>query len=146
MISKINAICLAALVIAAWCLAQWTEGTWWVAPPSASRWWTAAGSLVAYGLLCVWSFRTDSAAIVSTVRTASATAEKVIADDHPASATNDSVLVVYASETGFAEELAQQTLELLRGAGKVAELLPLDELSVEQLQTVRQPFFLASTA
>ncbi|ELP31152.1 flavodoxin domain-containing protein [Rhodopirellula baltica] len=143
---KINAICLAVLVIAAWFLAQWTEGTWWVAPPSASRWWMAAGSLVAYSLLCAWSFRKVAVSNASTANVTSVVSEQVPTDSPTASVKDDSVLVVYASETGFAEELAQQTLELLHAADKAAELLPLDELSVERLQTIPHAFFLASTA
>lgn len=146
MISKVNAICLAVLMIAAWFLAKWTEGTWWVAPPSAARWWMAAGSLVAYGLLCAWSLRSDSVTKTSTTNVTSLTSEQVTESSPATFGNDDSVLVVYASETGFAEELAQQTLELLRAAGKAAELLPLDELSVERLQTVPHAFFLASTA
>ncbi|MCR9211008.1 MAG: flavodoxin domain-containing protein [bacterium] len=146
MISKVNAICLAVLMIAAWFLAKWTEGTWWVAPPSAARWWMAAGSLVAYGLLCAWSLRNDSVTKTSTANVTSLTFQQETENSMAASANDDSVLVVYASETGFAEELAQQTLELLRAAGKATELLPLDELSVERLQTVPHAFFLASTA
>ncbi|WDQ17253.1 flavodoxin domain-containing protein [Rhodopirellula sp. P2] len=146
MISKVNAICLAALVFAAWGLAQWTEGTWWIAPPSASRWWAAAGSLAAYGLLCVWSFRGNPASQSMPVKVASVTCNHVPPEVPSRSFDNDPMLVIYASETGFAEELAQQTLDLLRGAGQLAELLPLDSISMERLQTTRQAFFLASTA
>lgn len=80
------------------------------------------------------------------MKVAPAISDQKTANDLAASAINDSVLVVYASETGFAEELAQQTFELLRGAGRMADLLPLDELSIQQLQTTGQAFFLASTA
>ncbi|KLU07383.1 iron-uptake factor [Rhodopirellula islandica] len=146
MISKVNTIFLAALVFAAWGLAHWTEGTWWIAPPSASRWWAAAGSLAAYGLLCVWSFRGSSALKTMPVKATPMTCSQVLPEVPSRSFDDDPVLVIYASETGFAEELAQQTLELLRGAGKFAELLPLDSISVERLQTTRQAFLLASTA
>ncbi|SOY69492.1 Putative sulfite reductase (NADPH) flavoprotein alpha-component [Cupriavidus taiwanensis] len=54
-------------------------------------------------------------------------------------------LVVYASQTGFAEQLALQTATALQGAGMPVQLLSLAELDGRRLQACRQALFVVST-
>lgn len=54
-------------------------------------------------------------------------------------------LVAYASQTGFAEQLALQTATALQGAGVPVQLLSLADVDARRLQTCRQALFLVST-
>ncbi len=57
----------------------------------------------------------------------------------------DPVRVIYASETGVAEHLAQDTCRALQDAGVASKLLPFDELDLAALQAVGHALFLVST-
>ncbi|MGX6569484.1 sulfite reductase subunit alpha [Cupriavidus necator] len=54
-------------------------------------------------------------------------------------------LVAYASQTGFAEQLALQTANALHGAGVPVQLLSLADVDARRLQACRQALFLVST-
>lgn len=54
-------------------------------------------------------------------------------------------IVAYASQTGNAEELAQQTLATLKLAGIPAQISELSELGADQLQHAERVLFLVST-
>jgi sulfite reductase (NADPH) flavoprotein alpha-component len=54
-------------------------------------------------------------------------------------------LVVHASQTGVAEQLATQTVEALRRAGVSAQLIPLGALDSTRLNAARQALFIVST-
>lgn len=55
------------------------------------------------------------------------------------------VQVVYASQTGFAAQLARQTLQSLQAAGVPAQLHGLDTLTLDELRHAGQVLFVAST-
>ncbi|MBQ4854184.1 PepSY-associated TM helix domain-containing protein [Rhodanobacter sp. B2A1Ga4] len=55
------------------------------------------------------------------------------------------VRVIYASQTGFAEQLARQTLQSLQAAGLPAQLDGIDTLDVAGLQRAGRVLFVAST-
>ena len=57
-----------------------------------------------------------------------------------------SAIVIYATETGFAEELAQKTVTQLQHAGEVASVFPIDLVDLDELQQYNRVFFIASTA
>lgn len=59
--------------------------------------------------------------------------------------TGDPVWVIYASETGVAEHLANDAFRALQRAGVVSRLLPFDELVLETLEATSQALFLVST-
>ena len=63
----------------------------------------------------------------------------------PASAADDAILVIHASQTGRAEALARQTAEALQGAGRPVQLLALATLVPQQLSSAAQALFVAST-
>ena len=54
-------------------------------------------------------------------------------------------LIVYASQTGFAEELAGKTAQSLAAAGPPVRLIPLHELSESLLNDAQQALFVVST-
>ncbi len=55
------------------------------------------------------------------------------------------VRVVFASETGVAEDLAYEARDVLAGAGWQVEVLPMDELELESLEKGGCVIFLSST-
>ncbi|WP_454753491.1 sulfite reductase subunit alpha [Cupriavidus necator] len=62
-----------------------------------------------------------------------------------ASPADDATLVAYASQTGFAEQLALQTATALQGAGMPVQLLSLAEVDARRLAACRQALFVVST-
>lgn len=63
----------------------------------------------------------------------------------PASASAATTLIVYASQTGFAEQLAAQTAKSLHSAGTSTRIASLGELQADDLPGVRQALFVVST-
>ena len=57
----------------------------------------------------------------------------------------NAVLIVHASQTGFATELAERTADTLRASGKAVELLPIWQLDATRLTTATHALFVAST-
>lgn len=99
---------------------------------SPARLGAAAGLVGAYGALCAgvaWRARRRKAALAP-----------------PAAAQASDVLVIYASQTGQAEALAQQTMQALQQAGVGAQLLPIAQLRPEQLHLHARSLWLLSTS
>lgn len=59
--------------------------------------------------------------------------------------TADGWTVVFASQTGFAEELAVMTAETLRQAGKVANLISISDVDLNALKQARHLLWIVST-
>lgn len=87
----------------------------------------AAGLLLGYFSLCIWLWRRQ--------RT----------HQQPMHIENDNPLIVWASQSGNAQQLAQQLHLQLTTAGKSAHCLALDQLSTTQLKSARQIIFIVST-
>ncbi|MBA4001492.1 flavodoxin domain-containing protein, partial [Brevundimonas sp.] len=62
-----------------------------------------------------------------------------------APAAPDATLVVFASQTGFAEELARMTAAALNAGGVPTALSSLGELTIERLAAAPRALFLVST-
>lgn len=60
-------------------------------------------------------------------------------------AAHDLLWVIYASETGVAEHLAENTYRTLQDAGVASRLLLFDQLKLDALQVINQAFFVVST-
>jgi sulfite reductase (NADPH) flavoprotein alpha-component len=103
----------------------------WTNDPT--RWLLVAGMSVSYALVCLAPYlrvrRKRRAAGISKA----------------AAAASPGWIVAYASQTGNAEELAQQTLATLKLAGIPAQLSELSELCAEDLQRAERILFLVST-
>ncbi len=119
----------ALAAIAFWLLSLQGDG-WWIAPPRARDWWLAFACLSGYAVLCAWIWwRTKPRAIAA-----------------PASMANgDTILVVHASQTGFAHEIATRTASLLADAGTRVLMLPLGRLESGMLANAQRILFVAST-
>lgn len=63
----------------------------------------------------------------------------------PGASANDKVLIVFASQSGNAEQLALRTAKALNTAGVAAVVLSIAQLGMEQLRHNRQVLFIAST-
>ena len=126
-----NLAVIALLVICACLLLALHDDAWWLVSPPPQRWWWAGGVLVAWLLACVQFLRKP--------RTAPPVALAVAADDTPP------LLVVWASQTGFAQMLAERSAAMLREGGVPVQLLALDEVDAALLGRSQRALFLAST-
>ncbi|MDR6839975.1 sulfite reductase flavoprotein subunit alpha [Pseudoxanthomonas sacheonensis] len=127
-----NFASLASLALIAAAFFALQQGDWWPAMPRADRWIGAAIALFSYLLFCaafLWRSRTRKAN-----------------DDIPNAATRDSsVLVVHASQTGFAQQLAERSAENLRNSGLTVKLRAIAEVDSAMLATAGRVLFVAST-
>jgi sulfite reductase (NADPH) flavoprotein alpha-component len=122
---------LAALAaLALWMLA-WQASPWPQMPAPVSRLAIAGGLLLTYLLGCAWWLRRDRNSVpVSGV-------EPVVE-----SAT---LRVAYASQTGFAQRLAELSTDSLRATGAAPALSALDALPVARLVASETALFIVST-
>src|SRR5690606_11329105 len=92
------------------------------------RWTCAALAVAAWLLLCLWAW---------------------LRHRRPAAVHADAdadFCVVHASQTGQAEQLAQQTALTLRACGASVNVIGLDQLDATQLRTWPTVLFVASTS
>lgn len=126
-----NAAILSLLILLACALSTLQTGDWWMASPRDSRWIGAAISTLAYLLFCgalLWRSRPRKAR-----------------DEIHAGAKESFVLIAYASQTGFARQLAERSAESLRQSGLAVKLRALGEVDAGLLATTDRALFVAST-
>ena len=126
-----NAATLSLLVILGFALSTLQAGDWWTAMPRHARWVGAAIAVLAYALFCgmiLWRSR-----------------PRRERDENPAGPGTSFVLVAYASQTGFAQQLAERSAESLRQSGLTVKLRALGEIDGELLATAERALFVAST-
>lgn len=119
----------AALAALAWWLLGLQGGDWWIAPPQRRHVWMAAAAVLAYAAFCAlvaWRSRDRSPRLAATA-------------DRP------ELLVAWASQTGFARELATRSVALLHELGQPARQLPLERLDAPTLASSARILFIAST-
>ncbi|HEY0332495.1 MAG TPA: sulfite reductase flavoprotein subunit alpha [Stenotrophomonas sp.] len=122
------------LVAAALALLRLHPAPWWPGAALGWQWRAGAASLALYAALCgaiAWGARDRP------VRPARASTS--------ASPHASQTLVVWASQTGFAHELAARSVEALAGAGVSARALPLDRVDAATLQQAERVLIIAST-
>ena len=116
------------LAVAGLLLRLHLDETWWLAAPRPTRAWMALATLLAYVAWCLrlwWRGRPPK-------------------DD----AGNDGeppVLVVWASQTGFAQQLAERSAQALRDGGCKVRLRALDEVDAALLASTQKALFVAAT-
>ena len=126
-----NALILLLLLSMALALLSWNAHTdWWIAAPRAKRWFIAAAALATYFFFCGWINRH--------ARRQDTTIAYAETDESP-------VLVVYASQTGFAQALAERTADSLRQAGVGVRLCGIDHVDAEALSSAERALFVVST-
>lgn len=129
-----NAIAFVLLGLIGLFFLRLNGGDWWLAMPHAERWWMAAAMLALYLGFCGWIWwrsrpRDTNAAIA---------AMSASADAPP-------ILVIHASQTGFASELAERTAQALAQAGKPAVSIAIDRIDAGRLAAGGRMLFIAST-
>lgn len=128
-----HALVLLALFALAVVLARSQADAWnWVAP-GRGRWWMAAALVAAYAGFV-------AAVASSRKRRARREALPAIRADQ-----RGEWLVAFASQTGFAEQLARRSWQALRDAGLSADLAVLGALDAAQLAQYRRALFVVST-
>lgn len=127
-----NFASLALLVSIAAAFFTLQQGDWWPAMPRTDRWIGAAIALFSYLLFC--------AAILWRSRTLTTN------DDTSNAATRDSLmLIIHASQTGFAQQLAERSAESLRSSGLAVKFRAIGEVDNATLATTSRALFVAST-
>ena len=127
-----NFVSLAALASIAAAFFTLQRGDWWIATPRADHWIGAAIALFSYLLFC--------AAILWRSRT-----RKTGDDTSNIANRGSSVLVVHASQTGFAQQLAERSAESLRSSGLAVKLCAIGEVDGAMLAVTGRALFVAST-
>jgi sulfite reductase (NADPH) flavoprotein alpha-component len=108
-----------------------------VLDPGTLRLLGAAAVLLAYAALCGFIYRTQRS--------------KREKSEHDAAALGAAtegvtpILVAFASQTGFAEQLAWQSARLLHTAGVPVHVLPLGQLTLDELARTERALFIVST-
>ena len=126
-----NAAMLSLLATLAWALSTLQAGDWWTAAPAASRWTAAATATLAYLVFCgtvLWRSRS----------------RRERSEALPGEGTS-TLLIAYASQTGFARQLAERSAESLRASGVPVKLRALAEVDGDLLAATERALFVAST-
>jgi len=105
-----------------------------LATPSPTRLWGASSALLAYGLGCVVLWKQHRPAPKHKHR-----------DSSDSEKDKTAILLVWASQGGFAEHIAQRSAQSLHQGGVCTHLLPLDHVTAKQLQLSQQAVFVVST-
>ncbi len=127
-----NALVLSGLLALVLAFGHWQTDAWWLASPRLGNWLLAALVVLAYLGLC--------AAIISSARTQSRSASIGEGDSGA-----ETLLLSWASQTGFAQQLAEHTAEALRAGGVAVRALPLHRVDADVLRSHRRALFIAST-
>ena len=124
-----NLATLALLLPAAGLLLRLPLGeAWWLAAPLPARRWMAVAALLGYAVACFalwWRPRPPA--------------------DDAGDADEPPVLVIWASQTGFAQQLAQRSAQALRDGGCKVRLRALDEVDATLLATTQKALFVVAT-
>ena len=119
-----------------------TRGLWWIvfAAGMALAWLAHGRAFIATGV--VIAYIGFCAGVIGAHRCRRAARATLAAGDE---GQGKPTLVAYASQTGFAEQLATQTARALQGAGVPVQLLSFAELDGARLAACSQALFLVST-
>ncbi|KQZ80197.1 sulfite reductase subunit alpha [Rhodanobacter sp. Root561] len=145
-----NAILLGGFgLLSALLLLLHVEGLHW-RDPGGERWLDAALVLLAWLGLLGWLRHRQAVAPRKPTKMLDMTAGRptAVADRAavtPQAAADTTVRVIYASQTGFAEQLAQQTLQSLQAAGMAVRLDGIDGVTVDDLRRASRVLFVVST-
>ncbi|MCF7749656.1 sulfite reductase subunit alpha [Bacillus subtilis subsp. subtilis] len=124
-----NLLVISVLAVLAWLLLRLhLQDSGWQAAPLASRWRWAAASVLGYATVCAliwWRGRPR--------------------DDAAGSSGQAPTLLVWASQTGFAQQLCERSAEALRAAGMPVRLRGLHQIDASTLQQATRVLFIAST-
>jgi sulfite reductase (NADPH) flavoprotein alpha-component len=124
-----NVLVMLLLGLLAWLLLRLhLQEPWWQSAPLASQWRWAAGSLAAYAAFCALLWWRGPRR-----------------DDAAAEGEAAPLLLAWASQTGFAQQLCERSAEVLRAAGVTVRVRGLHQLDAPLLQQTRRMLLIAST-
>ncbi|MGH8032841.1 MAG: flavodoxin domain-containing protein [Luteimonas sp.] len=126
-----NALALLALLALAIALVPLHGDDWWPGAPQRQRWIAAAITCLAYAGLC--------ALIARRARRGNTPMIEI------AAANGDAMVVAYASQTGFAQALAERTAKTLSAAGVTAHCRDLGRIDAALLAVTPRMLFVVST-
>lgn len=128
-----NAVVLLVLLIAILALLPLHDDVWWYGAPRAGRWAFAAFAVMLYVAFCgaLW-WRTSSASREARLLPATSSA-------------STGILVAWASQTGFAQQIAERTADSLAKAGVAVQLCELSNIDASTLGTHERALFVVST-
>jgi len=124
-----NALALAGVVALALALLPLHDDAWWPSMPQHARWVWAGFAVTAYVIACGWLLWRS----------------RPRRDHDDATGNGSQVLVAWASQTGFAQELAERTAATLAGAGVPVRLRELSQIDTAMLADSPRALFVAST-
>lgn len=145
-----NAILLGGFgLLSALLLLLHAEGLHW-RDPGGERWLEAALVLLAWLGLFGWLRHRQAVAPRKPTKMLDKAAGRpaAVADRAaviPQAVADTTVRVIYASQTGFAEQLARQTVQTLQAAGMTARLDGIDGITADDLRHTGRVLFVAST-
>jgi sulfite reductase (NADPH) flavoprotein alpha-component len=113
--------------------------------PGGERWFDAALVMLAWLGLLGWARYRQPAPPLDSVAGQPTTVAGSGTGDPQAVPVDAMLRVVYASQTGFAEQLARQTLQSLQVAGMAARLDGIDRIAIDDLRRASRVLFVAST-
>lgn len=126
-----NLLVMLLLALLATALFKLQAGDWWIATPRREKWIGAAVSVLAYLAFCALIFWRSR--------------PRNFADDSSAAGDQAPLLVVYASQTGFAQQVAERTAASLRQSGLGVRLRALSQVDLELLSKTERVLLIAST-
>ncbi len=129
--NRLPLLALLALVLA---FLPLHDAPWWPAPPRPDRWIAAVAALLAYAGFTIWILWRSRPRVAPQA-----------APGHASDPSDRQWLVAWASQTGFAQQLAARTAATLSGAGLQVQLRELGELDLAALSGFRRALFIAST-
>ncbi len=128
-----NVATLLALLALAMALLPFHDDAWWPAAPGAARWIGATIATALYLAASGWLLWR-------------ARPRRVHALNHGSDPNDDSpLLVAWASQTGFAQQLAERTASTLAGAGMNVQLRDLADVDAVMLRSFDRALFITST-
>lgn len=131
-----NLAVAALLVVLATVAWYWQSDAIGMPDPGAGRWFGACIATCAYLAGCV--------PMIAMRKNSRRTTLIAAADIHTDELV-DSVLVAYASQSGYTGQLAEKTVDSLRAGGQRVELCSLKDLDAHRLRRSRRVLFLVST-
>ena len=126
-----NGVALSMLLALAVAFGRWQAEPWWVASPRAGGWVLAVVVVLAFVGLCAATWRR-------------ARQDRADADDADTPG-DDAMLLAWASQTGFGQQLAEHTAQALRDAGTAGPVLPLHRHDADVPRSHRRALVIAST-
>lgn len=126
-----NALALAGIIALALAFLPLHDDAWWPSTPQRARWLWAGFATATYVVACAWLLWRSR--------------PRTRRDHDDAPGNGSQVLVAWASQTGFAQELAERTAATLASADVAVRMRELSQVDAATLAATPRALFVAST-